>query len=167
LVPPIDNREVQAMNTIAAKKYFTVAEANAMLPLVRAIVDDIVNLYNDVQERRDRLAKVRQLPGHRRDDDTYDEEVQQIEDEIEKDIHRLNEFGDELRRLGVELKDPVAGLVDFLAQIECREVYLCWKLGEGEIAFWHELSSGFGGRQSLLEGSVRGEKKPDDAGNRS
>jgi hypothetical protein len=93
---PDDHRE--AMNTTAAKKYFTLAEANAMLPLVRAIVDDIVSLYNDVQERRDRLAKVRQAHGHRRDDDTYDEEVQQIEDEIEKDYDRLNEFGDELRR---------------------------------------------------------------------
>ncbi len=69
-----------------------------------------------------------------------------------------NEFGDELRRLGVELKDPVAGLVDFLTQIDGREAYLCWKLGEGEIAFWHELNAGFGGRQSLLEGSVRRRK---------
>jgi hypothetical protein len=151
------------MNTTAAKKYFTLAEANAMLPLVRAIVDDIVTLYNDVQERRDRLAKVRQAHGHRRDDDTYDEEVQQIEDEIEKDYDRLNEFGDELRRLGVELKDPVSGLVDFLTQIDGREVYLCWKLGEGEIAFWHELNAGFSGRQSLLEGSVRGDK-PEEPG---
>jgi hypothetical protein len=155
------------MNTPAGKKYFTVAEANAMLPLVRAIVDDIVALYNEVHERRDRLAKVRRLPGHRRDEDNpYDEEVQQIEDEIEKDGQRLNEFCDELRRLGVELKDPVIGLVDFLAQIDGRDAYLCWKLGEGEIAYWHELNAGFSGRQSLLEGSGTGgkprnqEKKP-------
>jgi hypothetical protein len=154
------------MNTTAAKKYFTLAEANAMLPLVRAIVDDIVTLYNDVQERRERLAKVRQAHGHRRDDDTYDEEVQQIEDEIEKDYDRLNEFGDELRRLGVELKDPVSGLVDFLTQIDGREAYLCWKLGEGEITFWHELNAGFSGRQSLLAGSVPGDK-PADSDKRS
>ena len=154
------------MNATASKKYFTLAEANAMLPLVRAIVDDIVNLYNDVQERRDRLSRVRQAPGHRRDDDSYEEEVQQIEDEIEKDIDRLNEFGDELRRLGVEMKDPVAGLVDFLTQIDGREAYLCWKLGEGEIAFWHELNAGFGGRQSLLEASTGGQK-PADPGQRS
>lgn len=154
------------MNTTAAKKYFTVAEANAMLPLVRAIVDDIVTLYNDVQERRERLAKVRQAHGHRRDDDSYDEEVQQIEDEIEKDYDRLNEFGDELRRLGVELKDPVSGLIDFLTQIDGREAYLCWKLGEGEITFWHELNAGFGGRQSLLAGSIQ-DGKPSDPNKRA
>jgi hypothetical protein len=156
------------MNTSAGKKYFTVAEANAMLPLVRAIVDDIVRLKNEVEERRDRLKDVRRLPGRRRDEDNpYDEEVQQIEEEIEKEGDRLEEFCDELRRLGVELKDPKIGLIDFLTQIDGREAYLCWKLGEGEIAFWHELEGGFAGRQSLLEGSVPGGKPADNGGKKS
>jgi hypothetical protein len=155
----IGNREVQAMNTSASKKYFTVTEANAMLPLVRAIVDDIVRLKNEIEERRDRLKDIRRLPGHRRDEDNpYDEEVQEIETEIEKENDRLEEFCDELRRLGVELKDAKTGLIDFLTQIDGREAYLCWKLGEGDLAFWHELDAGFSGRQSLLEGSVRGPK---------
>jgi hypothetical protein len=155
----IGNREVQAMNTSASKKYFTVTEANAMLPLVRAIVDDIVRLKNEIEERRDRLKDIRRSPGHRRDEDNpYDEEVQEIETEIEKENDRLEEFCDELRRLGVELKDAKTGLIDFLTQIDGREAYLCWKLGEGDLAFWHELDAGFSGRQSLLEGSVRGPK---------
>jgi len=154
------------MNTPAAKKNFTVAEANAMLPLVRAIVDDIVQLNNELEERRDRLAKVRQLPGHRRDEDNpYDEEVQQIEDDLEKEVQRLNEFVDELRRLGVELKDPAMGLIDFPTQIEGRDAYLCWKQGEGEIAFWHERNAGFAGRQSLLAGSTRRDKPATGEGN--
>ncbi len=147
------------MNAAAGKKYFTVAEANAMLPLVRAIVDDIVQLKNELEERSDRLRNVRRLPGQRRDEDNpYDEEVQQIEEEIEKENDRLEEFCDELRRLGVELKDPRVGLIDFLTQIDGREAYLCWKLGEGDIAYWHELEAGFAGRQSLLEGSAHGDK---------
>ncbi|HXY36634.1 MAG TPA: DUF2203 domain-containing protein [Planctomycetaceae bacterium] len=152
------------MTASAGKKYFTVAEANAMLPLVRAIVDDIVQLKNEIEERSERLKGVRRLPGKRRDEDNpYDEEVQQIEEDIEKDHDRLEEFCDELRRLGVELKDPKIGLIDFLTQIDGREAYLCWKLGEGEIAFWHELEAGFAGRQSLLEGSSHG-GKPGEAG---
>jgi hypothetical protein len=147
------------MNTAAGKKYFTVTEANAMLPLVRAIVDDIVQLKNEIEERSERLRKVRRLPGQRRgEDNPYDEEVQQIEVEIEKENDRLEEFCDELRRLGVELKDPRVGLIDFLTQIEGREAYLCWKLGEGDIAYWHEIEAGFAGRQSLLEGSAHGGK---------
>jgi hypothetical protein len=58
--------------------------------------------------------------------------------------------------LGAELKDPRVGLIDFLAQVDGRDVYLCWKLGEDEIAYWHELEAGFAGRQSLLEGSLPG-----------
>ncbi len=152
------------MNTAAGKKHFTVAEANAMLPLVRAIVDDIVQLKNEIEERSERLRNVRRLPGHRRgEDNPYDEEVQQIEEEIGKENDRLEEFCDELRRLGVELKDPRVGLIDFLTQIDGREAYLCWKLGEGDIAYWHELEAGFAGRQSLLEGSAHG-GKPNDGG---
>jgi hypothetical protein len=154
------------MNTSAGKKYFTVAEANAMLPLVRAIVDDIVRLKNEIEERTDRLKNVRRAPGHRRDEDNpYDEEVQQIEEDIEKENDRLEEFCEELRVLGVELKDPKVGLIDFLTQIEGREAYLCWKLGEGDIAYWHELEAGFAGRQSLLEDSAHG-GKPGGAGDK-
>jgi hypothetical protein len=151
------------MNTPAAnKRSFTVAEANAMLPLVRAIVDDIVRLFNEVAERRERLDRIRQSRGQRREDDNpYNEELQQVEDDLEKDIDRLNEFGDELRRLGLELKDPAVGLVDFPTQIEGRDAYLCWKLGEGDIAYWHELDAGFAGRQSLLAGSLSSDKLED------
>lgn len=140
------------------KKYFTVAEANQRLPLVRAIVGDIVRLYNDVHERRERLAKLRQLPGsHKRDTSTpHGEELQQMEDDLDRDIEKLQGFVDELEQLGVELKDPVIGLIDFRTKIDGREAYLCWKLGEGEIAWWHDLNSGYKGRQSLLETSLSG-----------
>lgn len=50
---------------------------------------------------------------------------------------------------GVILRDPETGLVDFPSRREGRVVYLCWKLGEDEIAHWHEVDSGFGGRKPL------------------
>jgi len=147
------------MNTSADRKFFTVEEANQMLPLVRAIVGDIVKLYRDVHERRQRLVRIRQLPGAalRDDESVYSEELRQIEDELDKDVCRLEEFVTELRDLGVELKDPLAGLIDFPAVIDGREVYLCWRLGEGEIGYWHDFDAGFSGRQSLFEKSVPGE----------
>jgi hypothetical protein len=139
--------------------YYTVEAANRTLPLVSAIVRDIVDLYNDVHERRERLAKVRQRRGKARHDENspYTEELDQIEREIDRDIDRLRAFTDELQKLGVELKDPVSGLVDFYGQMDGRDVYLCWKLGEEEIAYWHEMDAGFAGRQSLLESSLSGE----------
>lgn len=157
------------MNKATDKTYFTVDEANQRLPLVGAIVGDIVRLYSDVHERRERLAKIRQLPGganrDREEETPYSEELQQIDKEIERDIDRLNEFVDELRSLGVLLKDPIVGLVDFLTLVDGRDAYLCWKLGEDDVAFWHELDAGFQGRQSLLERSVPGDATNEDENN--
>ena len=138
------------------KQRFTVDEANQRLPLVRAIVRDIVDLYQDVHERRERLLQVRHSPGSRTQDEPtpYSEELDQIEQELDRDIDRLDSYVGELRELGVELKDPVVGLVDFPTLIDGREAYLCWKLGEPEVAFWHNSESGFTGRQSLFEDSM-------------
>ncbi|MEX0703566.1 MAG: DUF2203 domain-containing protein [Planctomycetales bacterium] len=153
------------MNSAAKKpkRFFTVEQANQRLPLVRAIVGDIMQLYREVHERKERLSRIRHLPGasSRNEESVYGQEVKQIEDDLEKDILRLEEFVDELKELGVELKDPLAGLIDFPARLEGREVYLCWKHGEDEIAYWHELDVGFTGRQSLFS-KVSGEQ-PDAA----
>ncbi|MEZ6045082.1 MAG: DUF2203 domain-containing protein [Planctomycetaceae bacterium] len=141
------------MNTTADRKFFGVDDANRMLPLVSAIVADIVELYNDVHERRNRLARVRHNSSKstRSEDNPYEEEVLQIEKELEADIDRLDGFVEELQKLGVELKDPVKGLVDFPTYHQGREAYLCWMLGEQEVAYWHDLDAGFGGRQPLQD----------------
>jgi hypothetical protein len=56
---------------------------------------------------------------------------------------------EELQGFGCELKDPETGLIDFLSLRDGEEVYLCWRLGEERIAFWHHLHTGFAGRQPL------------------
>lgn len=55
----------------------------------------------------------------------------------------------ELQAMEVVLRDLERGLVDFPALREGREVYLCWETGETEIEFWHDIDSGYGGRQPL------------------
>ena len=55
----------------------------------------------------------------------------------------------ELQELGIVVRDIDRGLIDFPAILEGREVYLCWELDEAEIAFWHDLETGYGGRQPL------------------
>ncbi len=149
--------------TAAKKRFFTAEQANSMLPLVRAIVGDIVQLYTDIHERRRRMEIVRQRRGEtEREADVYSEETAQVEQELEKDIERLDEFVTELTELGVELKDPISGLIDFPAMMDDREVYLCWKLGEKDVAFWHELDAGFQGRQMLLENTITTEGEDEE-----
>ncbi len=137
------------MSEQAVRKLFTVEEANQRLPLVRAIVQDIVDLFADIQNRRDCLADVVRRRGESCPGRLYTEELEQIEDDIRRDEGRLNGFIAELHELGIEFKDPVRGLADFPAELDGRVVYLCWQLGEPDVRFWHELHSGFSGRQSL------------------
>jgi hypothetical protein len=134
------------------RKYFTVERANAMLPLVRAIVKDLAELSRDVIDRRDRLAHL--LAGRNgQSTDVYSEELVQIEEELEKDGRRLRDYVEELTKLGLEPKNGQEGLVDFPTLIEGREAYLCWKLDEPEILYWHDLDAGFAGRQPLTAGA--------------
>ena len=50
---------------------------------------------------------------------------------------------------GILLRDPETGLVDFPHELEGRTVFLCWKLGEGDVGYYHEVHGGYGGRKPL------------------
>ena len=106
------------------KRLFTIEQANAALPLVRAIATDLAQLSRDVIERRERLAML-QAGRPNGNKDLYREELMQAEDELEKDSERLQGYVDELRELGVEPKNGPDGLVDFPARMDGRIVYLC------------------------------------------
>jgi len=129
------------------RKFFSVEEANKALPLVRAIVGDIVRQYRVVEGLQQRLSTV--LTDRRRpSDDLYSEELVQSKNELETEEDKLRTYIEELKNLGVELKSE-EGLCDFRSMMVGREVYLCWRLGEPEVMFWHELDAGFAGRQRL------------------
>ncbi len=124
---------------------FTVDSANRALVLVRRIVEDIVRRYQDLMSLR---AERELLAGagpevERRGAD--------LRDQIEKRIDALNRLAAELGEVGVELKDWATGLVDFPAIRDGKRVLLCWRLGESEVAHWHDLHSGFSGRQPVDE----------------
>jgi len=139
-----------------SKKYFTVDEANRMLPLVRAIVGDIVRQSQEVQERRERIESVRGGDRHS-PGDLYREELEIAEAHLERDEQQLRTYIDELTDLDVEIKGP-EGLCDFPAILDGREVYLCWKLGEPEVMYWHDLDAGFKGRQRLTANLAAGSR---------
>ncbi|MFO0888164.1 MAG: DUF2203 domain-containing protein [Isosphaeraceae bacterium] len=135
---------------LAEKKprYFSVEQANKALPLVKVIVEDIVRqsrLVDSLQQRLTRVLRERRRPS----EDLYSEELKQSQSELEVEEEKLQGYVDELRKLGVELKSDEIGLCDFRSLRDGREVYLCWKLGEPEVQFWHELDAGFAGRLQI------------------
>jgi hypothetical protein len=143
-----------AQKRARTKRYFTVAEANAILPLLRSILRDVTELAHNLRDRHERLARVQPQPRGSLGD-AYHEELQQIQAELERDQARMVEYESELKNLGVELKDYYTGLIDFRCRMDGREVYLCWRLGEPEVAHWHEIDAGFSGRQKLLHDTAK------------
>ncbi len=132
----------------SATRTFTVEEANAMLPLVRAITEDMVELGQELFDRQQRLEYLKAT--HRGSEgDPYVEELLQIEEELERQREKLAGYVRELQELGVEPKSATEGLIDFPAVFGGRLVYLCWKLGEPEVLYWHELDAGLAGRRPL------------------
>lgn len=134
-----------------AVKLFSVEEANATLPLVRAIIQDLASLSGELVERRHRLEHL--LAGREAEQgDPYAEELAQIQEEQERQTTQLQEYVNELRVLGVEPQpgpEKLTDVVHFPAKIEGQRVFLCWRLGEPEVSFWHDLETGFDGRQRI------------------
>lgn len=138
--------------TESKKKYFTPESANQALVLIRRIVADIVNKHEEVNERTERIQRLRAArKSTRMSDAPYADELKSADDELATQVAELEVFVDELQSLGVVLKDVARGLVDFPAKMDGREVYLCWQHGEDEVSHWHELDGNFASRQSLFQ----------------
>ena len=125
------------------KRVFSVAQANEALPYVRRVVQDVVGCYGNAVDIRSEIEG-ESLSEQRTD------ELQKQYDHL---MDRLNTYIEELHQVGVELKDFERGLIDFPGRHEDRDIYLCWQLGEHNVRHWHEIDSGFRGRQdvALLE----------------
>jgi len=129
------------------RRYFSVEEANKALPLVRMILSDIVRqnrIVEDLQQRLSMVSRERRRPSS----DLYTEELAQSQSELDSEEAKLRSYIEELRRLGVEFKGT-DGLCDFYSIMNGREVFLCWRLGEPEVSYWHDLDAGYAGRQPL------------------
>ena len=136
-----------------ANRVFTVEEANRTLPLVRAIVADLAKLSSQVVERRQRVSQL--LAGREPESgDPYADELAAVQRQVEHDSSRLEEYTSELKELGVIARNGPEGLVDFPAVLDGRPAFLCWKLGESEVLFWHDLNDGYIDRLPLTADSV-------------
>jgi hypothetical protein len=120
------------------RKRFTAEQANQTLPLVKRIVADIVAMHDqalDLQEKLESSRDTKNAPA--------------VQSRLDAAMDRLKDLVDELSGIGCELKDYQTGLIDFIGRHQGRDVYLCWKLGEERIGYWHELNAGFAGRKPI------------------
>ncbi len=129
-------------------RIFTVQEAERALPLVVRIVQDIVATY---PAWRETIGRYEMLAAGSRADQGETPELVAAREAVSSHARAINDFLQELDRIGCVFKGFDAGLVDFYSLREDRLVFLCWRLGEVGITHWHELDSGFAGRQPIDE----------------
>lgn len=129
-------------------KLFTIEEANRALPLVRRIVADLRDEYHAWRELMARYEIIAAGTRAYLGEDQYEVDLRH---ELAERATRLDGLLDELKAVGCELKDFELGLVDFYALLDDRLVFLCWRLGEPRIEYWHEVDAGIAGRQPVDE----------------
>ncbi|HLG64784.1 MAG TPA: DUF2203 domain-containing protein [Ktedonosporobacter sp.] len=127
--------------------YFTREEAEALLPSITVVLRTIQENRQEIRALEAQLEELQQRAmgnGHH----LY-ERILKLQKEIIAQVQTLRTALAELQAFGCELKDPDTGLIDFLSLRDGEEVYLCWRLGEERISYWHYLDTGFAGRQPL------------------
>ena len=131
------------------KRRFTLSDANRSLPLVKRVVGDIVKTHALAMKLQHEVE--RHPNGKQQQKQQQQQSPATLQEQLDTCMNKLEDFVDELSEIGCELKDYQMGLIDFVGRHEGRDVYLCWKLGEERITHWHELDSGFAGRQPVTK----------------
>ena len=124
-----------------SKKLFTLDEANAFVPQLLDLVPRIqklsISLNNDFPDIKNAREKAKWNGGS-------DQGVDYL-----NAVLKYNDLMHRIEGMGCEVKGIREGLVDFPSLREGREVYLCWRMPEKEILFWHDLNTGFSGRKPI------------------
>ena len=138
-------------NEKAKIKMLTPEEANALLPRVRLTLKSLRE-QRSVVLRTQAQIEIEEMTGTDPNQQLSPAAQAAITKLMEAFHYQTRQFEDKLEdlfQLGAHLKDLDTGLVDFRGQIDGRDVFYCWKLGEPSVLYWHEIDAGFVGRQRL------------------
>ena len=122
-------------------QYFTLQEANEALISIRPWMDEVQSIRREILAHQPEIWSVMEKSAGNGGNPTLSRMV--------KTFDRLDALIHSIQDTGALIKDINTGLLDFPALRDEREVYLCWKYGEGDIAYWHEIADGFAGRRSI------------------
>ncbi len=132
-------------------RFFDVDAANDALGEISPLLAVLADQRAELIRLRDRALATPSSPGGSAVEDLDPAEVRVLRLRMQGVIDQMTAAVARIDSLGITLRDIERGLIDFPALAGGRQVWLCWQLGDGEIAFWHELESGFGGRRPLIE----------------
>ncbi len=122
------------------EKFYSVEEANALVAKLKPLLERI-RATQEALAKDKTVAAVREKASHN-GGGLPARHLSELTRTLERDMHQLQEWG-------IVLRDPAIGLIDFFHEREGKTVFLCWKLGEGRVEWWHPVETGIAGRQRL------------------
>ncbi len=122
-------------------RLFTVEEANALLPRLRELLDDLALHRDALRAKAPHLEPILRAAGANGGG--------RVGSEYGVEAYNLYLAIERIRELGVLLKDLDMGLLDFPHERDGRVVFLCWHPPEERVGYWHEIEAGYAGRQPL------------------
>lgn len=128
-------------------RYYDIDAANARIMELRPVLDALRAARDAVAHEQRELERLRGSNGkssHGAEQERREQLIRELVRHMETAVRQIDAWGVTLRDIGL-------GLVDLPALVNGRPVWLCWKLGEGEIAWWHEYEAGIAGRRPLID----------------
>jgi len=152
-------------------RFFDLDEANATLPEVRTILEslrderaELIRLRDMVVERQDSAEAPSEAPAEAKvpekgrpaeppkaEGRTTDAELRVLRLRMQGVIDQMQAGVARIDELGITLREIETGLIDYPALASGRQIWLCWRLGEEDVEWWHELAEGFSGRRALAD----------------
>ena len=128
-------------------RLFTINEANALLPVLRPIVEKILENIRRLRSTSETVIRNEQLdPDAANLLDRLRED-----DDIARLIDQIKDWVAEIQSHGCMCKGAEQGLIDFPCMLGNEVVFLCWQIGEPSVSFWHRIEDGFAGRRPFLD----------------
>jgi hypothetical protein len=122
-------------------QYFTLQQANEALNIIRPLMEEVQRIRQIILQKQPEAWTAIEKSVGNGGNRSLSKLIQDFE-KLDALVHRIQDTG-------VLIKDINMGLLDFPALRNGSEVYLCWKYGEGDIAYWHEIDAGYAGRQPI------------------
>jgi hypothetical protein len=130
-------------------RFFTLSEAERLLPEVERLLRDLIRYKEEYTETNAQLTALLHRVSMAGGMIPPRDEIARLRSRKDATARSLKSTFEQFQQTGCQLKDIDAGLVDFPTLYRNQEVYLCWKLGERGISFWHAVEDGFRGRKPI------------------
>jgi hypothetical protein len=130
-------------------RHFTLSDAKALLPAVGRLLRDSVQAKGRYEEAETYLHNLSQRIMMRGGMSVDTAAAESWKAQREANAHTLKNTLEKIEQLGVQVKDLDIGLVDFPTLYRGEEVYICWRMDENDIEFWHGVHEGFAGRKEI------------------